>query len=103
MDKSPSHSNRIRLECTRYYTRRLAPHARRRRQLPAAGASGAGASGQSNVEEEPLDIMAFTTSVENVLSAYLNRNTSVEYHPGLVQLVAPVSALPCLFRARATR
>ncbi|ORY88159.1 rab-GTPase-TBC domain-domain-containing protein [Leucosporidium creatinivorum] len=33
--------------------------------------------------------MAFTTSVENVLSAYLNRNTSVEYHPGLVQLVAP--------------
>lgn len=92
MDKSPSHSNRIRLECTRYYTRRLIPHARRRRQLPAAGASGAGAAGASNVEEEPLDIMAFTTSVENVLSAYLNRNTSVEYHPRLVQLVAPVSA-----------
>jgi hypothetical protein len=37
-----------------------------------------------------MDIMAFTTSVENVLSAYLNRNAALEYYPGLVQLVAPV-------------
>lgn len=37
-----------------------------------------------------MDMTAFTTSVENVLSAYLNRNRHVEYQTGLVQLVAPV-------------
>lgn len=38
-----------------------------------------------------MDIMAFTTSVENVVSAYLNRNASLEYQSSLVSLVAPVS------------
>lgn len=52
-------------------------------------------------DEEPMDIMAFTTSVENVLSAYLNRNAALEYHPGLVQLVAPVSN--SLFQNRNTK
>lgn len=94
MDKTPSHSNRIRLECTRYYNRRLLPQTRRRRQQLATSAGG------SSRDEEPIDITAFTTSVENILSAYLNRNASIEYHPGLVQLVAPVSIPPASFCGR---
>jgi hypothetical protein len=47
-----------------------------------------------------MDIMAFTTSVENVLSAYLNRNAALEYHAGLVQLVAPVSVVEALMRGK---
>lgn len=39
-----------------------------------------------------MDSTAFTASVENVLSAYLNRNRDVEYDHGLVPLVAPVSS-----------
>ena len=69
----------------RYYNRRLLPYTRRRRagQNPTAAAPVA-------PEDEAMDIVAFTTSVENVLSAFLNRNRNIEYRTGLVQLVAPV-------------
>ncbi|SCV67458.1 BQ2448_5069 [Microbotryum intermedium] len=110
MDKlPPAHAHRLRLECTRYYNRRLVPYARRRRQtglapnsmttsamirlsLTATTSSTASTNAmlaKTANDEEPMDIMAFTTSVENVLSAYLNRNLATEYHHGLVPLVAP--------------
>ncbi|SGZ28599.1 BQ5605_C027g10384 [Microbotryum silenes-dioicae] len=112
MDKlPPTHAHRLRLECTRYYNRRLVPYARRRRQPGLApnsmttsamirlslttsmASTSPGTSSiavKTNNEDEAMDIMAFTTSVENVLSAYLNRNLATEYHHGLVPLVAPL-------------
>ncbi|KDE07099.1 hypothetical protein MVLG_02669 [Microbotryum lychnidis-dioicae p1A1 Lamole] len=112
MDKlPPTHAHRLRLECTRYYNRRLVPYARRRRQpglapnsmttsamirLSLTTSMASTSPGTSSIavklnnEDEAMDIMAFTTSVENVLSAYLNRNLATEYHHGLVPLVAPL-------------
>ncbi|SCZ93835.1 BZ3500_MvSof-1268-A1-R1_Chr6-3g08917 [Microbotryum saponariae] len=112
MDKlPPTHAHRLRLECTRYYNRRLVPYARRRRQpglapnsmttsamirlslttsMPSTSPGTSSIAVKSNNEDEAMDIMAFTTSVENVLSAYLNRNLATEYHHGLVPLVAPL-------------
>lgn len=91
MDKSQV-AHRVRLECTRYYTRRLLPYTRRRKAAPApiAGQPPPPVVQQQPVDEL-MDIMAFTGSVENVLSAYLNRNRGVDYQLGLVPLVAPVS------------
>ncbi|KAK4046161.1 hypothetical protein OIV83_006302 [Microbotryomycetes sp. JL201] len=165
MDKNPIHSNRIRLECTRYYQRKLLPQIKRRRQQqqyqhaqataqqqqvqaqahaqataqpdatppapaptsmalatgnkatvplpdPDSSSIAGGALARSRTfsstqpaksgtlslqstiagrDDEPIDIVAFTTSVENVISAYLNRNTSLEYNANLVQMAAPVS------------
>ncbi|KAM0787339.1 hypothetical protein ACM66B_003428 [Microbotryomycetes sp. NB124-2] len=181
MDKTPLHSHRIRLECTRYYQRKLLPQIKRRRQqqqyqlaqatalqqhaqqqvteptlssssssassslshnqqqssrdsnstraptsmalatgnkatvplpdpdssavagsalarsrtLPSSTLPSSTSPGSSTTrtaggrEDEPIDIVAFTTSVENIISAYLNRNTSVEYNANLVQMAAP--------------
>ncbi|KAM0752113.1 RabGAP/TBC [Meredithblackwellia eburnea MCA 4105] len=95
MDKSQTLSTRLRGECTRYYTRRLLPITRRRRPplpgaaLPLAHAAPQPPPQQQPQVDEPMDIVAFTTSVENILSAYLNRHRHVEYKTGLVQLVAP--------------
>ena len=86
MDKSPALSTRLRSECTRYYNRRLLIYTRKRRP----GQNPSQATTTQN-QEEAMDIVAFTTSVENVLSAFLNRNRNIEYKTGLVQLVAPVS------------
>lgn len=103
MDKSQSVSTRLRGECTRYYNRRLLPYTRKR--LAAAAGQAAQAQAQSSGTEQrvvqqqqhqqpdtedPMDIVTFTSSVENVLSAYLNRHRNIEYKTGLVQLVAPV-------------
>ncbi|KAL8280711.1 hypothetical protein RQP46_007034 [Phenoliferia psychrophenolica] len=95
MDKSPALSTRLRGECTRYYNRRLLPYTRKRRagQNPTAAVTATAPvqhqQQQPTPEDEAMDIVAFTTSVENVLSAFLNRNRNIEYKTGLVQLVAP--------------
>ncbi|KAK4703364.1 hypothetical protein P7C70_g2858, partial [Phenoliferia sp. Uapishka_3] len=88
MDKSPSLSTRLRGETQRYYNRRLLPYTRQRRS-PAQGVTYLPPNQPQPQQEEPMDIVAFTTSVENVLSAFLNRNRNIEYKTGLVQLVAP--------------
>lgn len=103
MDKSPSLSHRVRLESTRYYARRLLPFTRRRRApisnqtVPHSSTTITGSAvgviqQQQQKGEELMDSTAFTASVENVLSAYLNRNRDVEYDHGLVSLVAPVGS-----------
>lgn len=98
MDKTSSLIHRVRLEATRYYNRRLLPYTRRRRvpvvTLPGNTTTAVVAQLPPQIvqaQEEPMDSMAFTASVENVLSAYLNRNREIEYSHGLVALVAPVS------------
>lgn len=121
MDKSPSLIHRVRLESTRYYNRRLLPYTRRRR-VPVVTLPGNTTSSTTTTtttttlrpiptivqtivpnqiqQEEPMDVTAFSSSVESVLSAYLNRNRDVEYSHGLVALVAPVSfytLLSCCF------
>lgn len=94
MDKTSSLIHRVRLEATRYYNRRLLPYTRRRR-VPVVTLPGNTTAPPplqvAQVQEEPMDSMAFTASVENILSAYLNRNREIEYSHGLVALVAPVS------------
>lgn len=98
MDKTPpsSISPRLRLECTRFYTRRLLPHTRPRRPLKAGPGGKNGKAGMSEAreaererEEEPMDVMGFTQSVENVVGAWLNRRRDQMYEVGLVGLAAP--------------